>query len=387
MNKLEIQKFIEQHPDWEKRLQEKPYCLVISRDVFNGQNLIMLKYNQIDSDFNEPIVRECRGLILDADTYEIVSYPFNKFGNVSEGGWVDTIDWSSAHTTEKVDGSLIKIVNVGNNLLVSTNGTILASNAFITPQPGCPYKSFGDIVADVLDKIFKAHGLDEKIKLYGLEDVFKEGFTYMFELVSPWTRVVVPFHDNDIYFLGCRDNTTHQEIFFGDHPLSKFFKTPKIYPLQTLDECLKATKDMPWDEEGYVVVDKYFHRNKIKSFAYLAAHHLKNNGVMSYRRAIELVRLNEVDEILAYFPEFRDGLLEVKSRFWNAVEESEKAWEEYQKIDMSLPTRKDKALWITKNFKIPGLAFGLLDNKIASVKSFFMDVPTDKIAKMLGYKE
>ena len=28
-------------------------------------NLVLLKYNQIDSPFSEPLVRECRGLILD----------------------------------------------------------------------------------------------------------------------------------------------------------------------------------------------------------------------------------------------------------------------------------------------------------------------------------
>ncbi|MBP5785213.1 MAG: hypothetical protein J6W16_06495, partial [Methanobrevibacter sp.] len=66
--KLNIQWFIEQHQDWEKLLSEKPYCLIISREQWNGMNLIMFKYNMINSDFNEPIVKECRGLILDEDT-------------------------------------------------------------------------------------------------------------------------------------------------------------------------------------------------------------------------------------------------------------------------------------------------------------------------------
>ena len=108
---------------------------------------------------------------------------------------------------------------------------------------------------------------------------------------------------------------------------------------------------------------------------------------MSYARAIELVRLNEVDEVLAYFPEFKDALLECKSRFWKLVEDTERAWNDYLKIDASLPTRKDKALWITKNFKIPGIAFGLLDKKINSIKDFFMTIPTIKLLKFLGYRD
>ena len=82
--KLNVQWFIEQHSDWEKLLSEKPYCLTMSREQWNGMNLLMLKYSQVDSDFNEVIVRECRGLILNEDTNEIVSFPFTKFGNFGE---------------------------------------------------------------------------------------------------------------------------------------------------------------------------------------------------------------------------------------------------------------------------------------------------------------
>ena len=51
--KLNVQWFIEQHSDWEKLLSEKPYCLTMSREQWNGMNLLMLKYSQVDSDFND----------------------------------------------------------------------------------------------------------------------------------------------------------------------------------------------------------------------------------------------------------------------------------------------------------------------------------------------
>lgn len=62
-----------------------------------------------------------------------------KFGNVGEGPWVDKIDWSTVKTTEKIDGSLVKIVNVDGSLLVSSNGVILADKVSVPPQVGCPY--------------------------------------------------------------------------------------------------------------------------------------------------------------------------------------------------------------------------------------------------------
>lgn len=385
--KLNVQWFIEQHSDWEKLLSEKPYCLTMSREQWNGMNLLMLKYSQIDSDFNEPIVRECRGLILNEDTNEIVSFPFTKFGNYGEG-YCPEIDWSTARCGEKVDGSLIKIVNVDDNLLISTNGTILASKAPIAEQIGCRYSFFGDIVAEQLDAVLEKSGWQKKLQEEGLCALWEEGYTYMFELCSPWTRVVVPHKENKLYFLGKRNNETFEETYFTDDPVfSKLFDTPKVFSLKSIDECIAATKAMPWDEEGYVVCDGKFNRVKVKSPAYVATHHLKGNGVMSYARALELVRLNEIEEICEYFEEFRPALEECKARFWKLVEDTEKAWNDYLKIDSSLPTRKDKALWITKNFKMPGVAFGLLDKKIASVKSFFMEVPTSKLLKYLGYKE
>ena len=387
MKKLNVQWFIEQHSDWEKLLSEKPYCLTMSREQFNGMNLLMLKYNQIDSDFNEVIVRECRGLILNEDTNEIVSFPFTKFGNFGES-YCPEIDWTTARCGEKIDGSLVKIVNVCDNLLISTNGTILASKAPVAEQIGCKYSTFDDIVADVLDVVLEKSGWQKKLQEEGLGVLWEEGYTYMFELCSPWTRVVVPHKENKLYFLGKRNNETFEETYFTDDPImSKIFDTPRVFPLKSIDECLAATKEMPWDEEGYVVCDGKFNRVKVKSAAYLAVHRLKGNGVLSYARAIEIVRTNEIDEVVAYFPEFKDALLECKDRFWKLVSDIENAWNEYLKIDTSLPTRKDKALWITKNFKMPGVAFGLLDKKIKSVKSFFMEVPTNKVLKYLGYKD
>lgn len=400
-NKLDIQYFIEQHSDWEKLLSEKPYCLTMSREQWNGMNLLMLKYDQICSNFNEPIVRECRGLILNEDTNEIVSFPFTKFGNYGEG-YCPEIDWTTARCGEKIDGSLIKIVNVGDNLLISTNGTILASKAPIAEQIGCRYSFFGDIVTEQLDAVLEKSGWQKKLQEEGLCALWEEGYTYMFELCSPWTRVVVPHKENKLYFLGKRNNETFEETYFTDDPVfSKIFDTPKVFSLKSIDDCLAATKAMPWDEEGYVVCDAKFNRVKVKSPAYLAAHRLKGNGVLSYARALELVRMNEIDEVIAYFPEFEEALLECKSRFWKLVSRAKNAvleldvWKKANSFDTQPwliesggQKRKDLACWVmNEHADLSGLLFGIVDGKIASVESFFIEVPTEKILRMLGYKE
>src|SRR4051812_48509806 len=68
--------------------------------------LVQLKYDQISSPFAEPLVRECRGIVLDeADGWRIVARPFDKFFNLGEQLAAE-IDWASARPLEKLDGSL-----------------------------------------------------------------------------------------------------------------------------------------------------------------------------------------------------------------------------------------------------------------------------------------
>ena len=360
----------------------------------------MFKYSQIDSNFSIELVRECRGLILDEDTREIVSFPFTKFFNFGEPNAAN-VDWATARCGEKIDGSLVKIVNVGDNLLISTNGTILACEAPVAKQIGCRYQSFGDIVADVLDDVLEKSGWQKKLQEEGLCALWEESYTYMFELCSPWTRVVVPHKENKLYFLGKRNNQTFEETYFTDDPVfSKLFSVPKVYPLKSFDECIAATKDMPWDEEGYVVCDANFNRIKIKSPAYLVVHRLKGNGVMSYERALDLIRLNETDEILAYFPEFKEHIETIKAKYdamlddLASLERRMKDWMEEAGIadkpwlvKSGGKMRKDLAAWAFKNTKLTGVVFALADHKVESAKAWLEASPTKNLCKILGLKE
>ena len=48
---LKVLELIKAHKDWEILLSQEPYCIKVSRDEMFGKRLVMLKYNQIDSDF------------------------------------------------------------------------------------------------------------------------------------------------------------------------------------------------------------------------------------------------------------------------------------------------------------------------------------------------
>lgn len=375
--KLNIQWFIEQHNDWEKILSSPPYSIKITRDMVFGRNLVMLKYAQLnDPDFTIPTVRECRGIVLDEDTLEVVSYGFNKFGNYGES-YVPDINWKNCHTTTKIDGSLIKVSRIGDDFLISTNGTIDAFKAELTSNLGCRFSTYGELFA------YAVKHITEK----SFKDIFEDGHTYMFELVSPYNRIVVPYNEINAYLIGIRNNVTFEETFFGDHPLSEIFPTPDVIDLSSLDDCLKATQDMPWDEEGYVVVDDKFNRVKIKSPAYVSVHHLRgDDGTLSLKRGFEVIKNNEIDEICTYFDEYRKPLNVLKDLLESHIRENERVWEDFCKVSDGFSTRKEKAEWILSHFKVGGLGFSLLDNKVSSVAEWFHNLSVDRLVGVLDAK-
>jgi hypothetical protein len=85
-------------------------------------NLIQLKYNQITAPMAEPIVQQCRGLIVDESRdWEAVCHPFDKFFNANEP-LAAPIDWASARVFEKLDGSLMSLYFYGGAWQVASSG-------------------------------------------------------------------------------------------------------------------------------------------------------------------------------------------------------------------------------------------------------------------------
>ena len=294
MNVLEL---IRTNPNWEAYLEQEPYFI---KTTWDGDYAI-LKYNQLVSDFNEQIVRECRGTIFyiphrDHSWAYPVCVPFYKFGNYGEG-YAPQIDWSTARVREKVDGSLIKVWYHHDEWHVSTNGTIDARKA--------PTSIEGISFYDVFMRALEKNG-DPRDFFLSLDI----NYTYMFELVSPETRVTIAYPEPAIYYLGARSLGTLLEEDYPtrtkDHLFFPFVKLPRVYLLDSLERCIEAANAMGADEEGFVVCDSQFRRIKVKSPEYLIASHVRNNGALTVKRIIEAMRAGYIDDLYAYAPDYRD---------------------------------------------------------------------------------
>ena len=66
------------------------------------------------------------------------------------------------------------------------------------------------------------------------------------------------------------------------------------------------------DDEGFVVCDADFNRVKIKSPAYVIAHFMRNNNVITRKHIIKIILENEVEEFLCYAADYKEELEKVQ---------------------------------------------------------------------------
>lgn len=283
---MKLINFLNTHDDWQILLTQEPYNLNIQQDG----NYYLIKYKKDRYDFSIDIVREARGCIVyyNGAQWVYACRPFDKFCNYGEEySAVNDIDWNYVSVREKVDGSLIKIwFSPLNNLwMVSTNGTIDADKAKV-----------GDTDISYYEYFIKALGGRKNFQK--LLDQLKITCTYMFELVGPENRIVVEYDEPAVYFLRFREN------MFGTLGFTTFdiptIKYPKTYHLRNLDECIAAAAAMSKNEEGFVVCDVNDNMIKVKSPEYLLAARTYNNGILSVKRALEIIQNNMVDDFMGY---------------------------------------------------------------------------------------
>ena len=329
MNNLLID-YLLTHDNWEQEIYD------MGIDIKYDGDYVLFKYNMIrECDFNNDLVKVCRGVIVNLKTMKIVCRPFDKFFNYGEV-FADNLDWNSVKIREKIDGSLIKVW-WDNEWHISTNGTIDANKAELQSDlyniEECDFRTYGELFCSVFP-----------IDVY---DKLDKKYTYMFELVSPYAPIVVRYDNTDIYYLAIRNNETGAEV-----DIDIGVKKPKEYQADTVDALIDAAAALPDNAEGYVAYDKNYKRIKVKNPTYVMLHHMLGNRVFTNKRFINLIKEREEDEFLNYFPEYTDNINKIKEKISHIAFVSFELYKECLKKNMS---KKDFA--ITYKDKVPTQIF------------------------------
>lgn len=294
---LKIQEFILAHDNWRELLANAPYNLKISED----DGFVLFKYNQINSDFNEPICLEARGLILDSlNNFKVVRFAFKKFFNLGES-FTATIDWDSAVGNEKLDGSIMSVWFARGKWHLSTNGVI---DAFKAELSGIgPYKTFGELFESVLPLSTFAGNRYENI-------------CWTFELVSPYNKIVIDYPETKVYLLSVRFMNTLEELDYDQistYAAKLGVAYPQFYYMNNEAGFRRLVEQMPEGHEGIVVRDANGERVKIKTLLYFEMHKAKNNGVITLECIVDLILKNDDEEFLSYFAEYRDKFSHIRN--------------------------------------------------------------------------
>lgn len=326
-------------------------------------NLVQLKYNQIASPMAEPIVQECRGLILDEEMdWQVIAWPFKKFFNYGEP-LAPAIDWHTAVVQEKLDGSLCILYHYDNKWRVATSGTPDASGMV----HGTSF-TFEDLFWNTFERERFMHP----------HPTFM-GSTFMFELTSPFNRVVVPHATPHLRLIGVRSVYSGIETPIRLRPS---YNPVREFKLNSLEGILESFKEMdPLAQEGYVVVDACYNRVKVKHPGYVALHHLRTAPV-TQRRVLEIVRAGQLEEFVVHFPEWAEVFYKVQAAFDGLAAHLEQHWNSIKGVE----DRKTFAAHAKLCPYFPTM-FHLRDGTYASARESLASIQVDTLADLLGIEE
>ncbi len=228
--------------------------------------------------------RECRGIIFDSETGEILRRPFHKFFNVNEREETQdhVVDLSRPHVIlEKLDGSMIAPFIVNGQMIWGT-------------------KMGATDVAKPVEEFVKNHPAYTDFAL----DALADGDTPIFEWCSRKQRIVLDYPEDRLILTGIREKTsgeywTHTEMCeyaeaFGI-PVVRAFE-PQT-DMKAFLEYVSGLEDL----EGFIVRFDDGHMLKLKCHWYLQIHKAKE-AILQDRNIVELILDEKLDDIKAHLP-------------------------------------------------------------------------------------
>lgn len=294
------------------------------------------------------VTRQCRGLIVNAETGEIVARPFKKFFNYGQAG-APKIDMSGqVHVTDKADGSLgILYPMPDGSWAIATRGSFTSEQALHAT------------------KLF-----NERYASRWAPRIANT--TFLFEIIYPENRIVLDYEGmNDLVLLGTVHNRDGDSLNVYDKLLSLMaWPGPyvKSFEFNSLEEALSAP--LRENAEGLVVhfLDSD-ERLKIKQDDYAALHRIITNT--SLRTVWEYLAVNACKHL--------QGTLIKRPHHWGT----------YLGLDGQ---RATEILAVGDNWledlaaKVPDEFYAWLGSSVARLNGAALMLESDLRQKLIAYK-
>lgn len=199
------------------------------------------------------VTKNCRGLIVDRRTDNILARPFPKFMNYGQPGAAEIALDEAVQVTDKMDGSLGILYPTPDGWAIATRGSFESDQAIhATKLLRDKYPNFDPYDGDQI--------------------------TYLFEIIFPENRIVLNYGDlDDLVLLGGVSKSTGH-IYGPDQRILDDWKGPRteVFNYSTFLEALESEPRV--NAEGLVV--RSLHNDallKIKQADYISLHRIVTN--------------------------------------------------------------------------------------------------------------
>ena len=259
MKELQIQKFLRSG----KTLIDLYQRYEVQSTLSEHKDKVVFNYRVL-SPMDSPIVQESRALVLETDTWDVVSKAPDAFFAVEEiyaKPVLEKFDWSTAKAMTKLDGALVTLYYWKDQWSVCTR-----------------YFTDGDL------KIYTVNASPSNLTWRGLVELcindmgsswdeftskLNKDIFYTFEVTSPENRVVVIYTERKITLVAAVDKNTLQEldIYQLEYPTNKVAFV-KVNSLAAPEKLIEKNSD-PLSYEGYILIDNSFNRLKLRNPKFL----------------------------------------------------------------------------------------------------------------------
>jgi RNA ligase len=248
-------------------------------------------------DRDAAIRRECRGIIFDTITGEIIRRPFHKFFNVNERD--ETQDYvinlsQPHHILEKLDGSMIAPFIVNGEMIWGT-------------------KMGATDVSKPVEEFVKNNRKYEEFR-----HLIASGFTPIFEWCSRKQRIVLDYKEDQLILTAVRNINNGKYVSYDKlYDIANTYGVPCVRAFEPQTD-MKAFVDYVSgleDLEGFVVRFVDGHMLKLKCHWYLQIHKAKE-AILQDRNIVELILDEKLDDVKAHLPaEDRERLMKFENDF------------------------------------------------------------------------
>ncbi len=328
--------------EWMARLDKREYNEIFSHlKVKQVNNNILVRYDTEDMDRNmwkdpDSIFRECRSIVIDVVSEELVIVPFKKFFNLNEvqenrieNIEKELVNAKSIEITDKLDGSM-------------QCARCYKGEVFITGSMALDRKSSWRL-EDGFSKLSENH----------LQMITENpDFTFIFEYISIRDSHVVTYklHQEGMYLIGIRNVFDGRQLSYKE---IKDYSCKYGVSMTQIEGCSfekimqDAKKLKSGEKEGWVInIDG--HMVKLKCDDYVDLHRVLNR-FSSVNTIIKCIADNTYDDLISKVPDnYIDRINKIAKYIYGYMNSMNEKIEMYYK-KAPIDDRKEYMIWVTVN--------------------------------------